>query len=95
MNLDTERVRHLARLARLALPEDHIAPLQRELSRVIHLVDELQQANVEGVEPMAHPLDLGVALREDRVADSDHHAALAALAPAESGGFYLVPKVIE
>jgi aspartyl-tRNA(Asn)/glutamyl-tRNA(Gln) amidotransferase subunit C len=95
MSLDTDRVRHLARLARLALPDDHIPPLQRELARVINLVDELQQANVDGVEPMAHPLDLGVALREDRVADTDHHTALAALAPAESGGYYLVPKVIE
>lgn len=95
MSLETDRVRHLARLARMALPDDHIAPLQRELGRVIDLVDELQQANVDGIEPMAHPLELGVALRDDRVADTDRHAALAALAPAESGGYYLVPKVIE
>ena len=95
MSLDTERVRHLARLARLALPEDHIAPLREELGRIVGLVDELQQADVDGIEPMAHPLDLGVALREDRVAEPDRHAELAALAPAESGGFYLVPKVIE
>jgi aspartyl-tRNA(Asn)/glutamyl-tRNA(Gln) amidotransferase subunit C len=95
MSLDTERVRHLARLARLALPEDHVAPLREELGRIVGLVDELQQANVDGVEPMAHPLDLGVTLREDRVAEPDRNAELAALAPAESAGFYLVPKVLE
>ena len=95
MNIDTDRVRRLAHLARLALAEDQIVPLQHELARVIGLVDELQQANVDGIAPMAHPLELGVALRPDRVAETDRHVELAALAPAESGGFYLVPKVIE
>ena len=95
MSLDTDRLRHLARLARLALPEPQLAPLQHDLARIVTLVDALQAVDVEGVTPLAHPLALGLPLREDRVSDADRHADLVALAPAEAGGYYLVPKVLE
>jgi len=95
MALDPAAVRHIARLARLALPEAEIAPVQAELERLLVLVGEMQGADVDGVEPMAHPLDETLPLREDRVSEGDRHAELLALAAEAQGGFYLVPKVIE
>ena len=95
MALDPAAVRHIARLARLALPEAEITPVQAELERLLVLVGEMQGADVDGVEPMAHPLDETLPLREDRVSEGDRHAELLALAAEAQGGFYLVPKVIE
>jgi len=93
--MDFTTVRHLARLARLALPDDHVAAVETDLERVLGMVEALQRAEIGAVEPMAHPLDVTLALREDIVAETDRHEALAALAPETQGGFYLVPKVIE
>lgn len=95
MNLDHATVRHIARLARLAVPDDQLDPVSRELARVLDLFDELQAANVDGLEPLAHPLDQVATLRDDVVTESDRSEALLALAPESQGGFYVVPKVIE
>lgn len=93
--MDSVTVRHLAQLARLALPTDQIASIETELTQVLGMVQALQQVKVDAVEPMGNPLDATLGLREDAVTEPDRHAMLAALAPEFQGGFYLVPKVIE
>lgn len=95
MNLDHATVRHIARLARLALPDGELDAVRADLEQVLHLFDELQTANVDGLNPLAHPLDVTVTLRDDTVTETDRSAALLALAPESQGGYYLVPKVIE
>jgi aspartyl-tRNA(Asn)/glutamyl-tRNA(Gln) amidotransferase subunit C len=62
---------------------------------VLALIEEMRAVDVAGVEPMAHALELDQRLREDKVTESDHHAAYQSVAPAVEGDLYLVPKVIE
>jgi aspartyl-tRNA(Asn)/glutamyl-tRNA(Gln) amidotransferase subunit C len=95
MNLDHATVRHIARLARLSLPDAELDTVAAELARVIDLFDELAAANVENLAPLAHPLDVTVTLRDDVATEPDRSAELLALAPESQGGYYLVPKVIE
>ncbi len=55
----------------------------------------MSAVDTEGVEPMAHPSDLALRLREDKVTEGDRRAAFQAIAPETEAGLYLVPKVIE
>lgn len=95
MSLDHAAVRHIARLARLAVAEDQLDSLHADLQRVLHLFDDLAAANVDNLAPLAHPHDQSLGLREDAVSETDRSAELLALAPSAQGGYYLVPKVIE
>lgn len=95
MPFDADHLRRCARLARLALADDEIAPLEREIARMLDLVGELHHAALDAVEPMAHPLGLTLVPRPDAVTEGDAHEALLALAPETRLGLYLVPKVIE
>ena len=68
---------------------------QLNSTRVVALLDSLARASVEGVEPLAHPLELSVRLREDVVTEGDRSDELLALAGESQGGYYLVPRVID
>jgi len=95
MAIDSTTVRHIARLARLAIAEGELATVAVELGRLLELADRLAAADVAGIEPLAHPHDQALAWRADAVTETDHADALLALAGEARGGFYLVPKVIE
>lgn len=95
MALDRETVAQVAQLARLRLDETESAAITDRLNEILGMVDELQQAEVTDVEPMAHPLELTQPLRADEVTEIDHRNEVMALAPAEEGGCYLVPRVVE
>jgi aspartyl-tRNA(Asn)/glutamyl-tRNA(Gln) amidotransferase subunit C len=95
MPVESTTVRHIARLARLAIGESEIASVGGELNRVLELADALAVVDVDGVEPMAHPHEQVLAWRADAVTESDRADTLLALAPEARGGFYLVPRVIE
>ena len=95
MSIDHTTVRHIARLARLAVDDAQLAPLAAELQRVLQLADELSAASIDGVMPLAHPHDQTLAWREDAVTDGDRADAFLKLAPEANGGLYLVPKVID
>ena len=95
MTVDNATVRHIARLARLAIDETDLDTLGIELGRVLDLADRLAAADTAGVEPMAHPHEQTLVWRADAVTEGDRADTLLALAPEARGGFYLVPKVIE
>ncbi|MFT3790573.1 MAG: Asp-tRNA(Asn)/Glu-tRNA(Gln) amidotransferase subunit GatC [Rudaea sp.] len=95
MSIDAATVRHIARLARLAVGEDELAPIAGELSRVLDLADQLGAAKVDGIAPLAHPHDQTLTWRADAVTEPDRAEAFLALAPEARGGLYLVPKVLE
>jgi aspartyl-tRNA(Asn)/glutamyl-tRNA(Gln) amidotransferase subunit C len=95
MSLTNDDVRRIARLARIAITEDESAQVLERLNRVLALIEEMRAVDVSGVEPMAHALELGQRLREDKVTESDQHRLYQSVAPAVEGDLYLVPKVIE
>lgn len=95
MKLSTDDVQTIARLARLQVEQKEIADLERELSSILDFVEQMNQADVEGVEPMAHPLELVQRLREDLATEPNQRDHFQQNAPAAEDGLYLVPKVIE
>jgi aspartyl-tRNA(Asn)/glutamyl-tRNA(Gln) amidotransferase subunit C len=88
-------VDHIAHLARLAVSEEEAADYVAKLSRILAMVDQLQQVDTAGVTPMAHPLDMVQRLRPDAVTEPDQRELVQRNAPRVEEGLYLVPRVIE
>jgi aspartyl-tRNA(Asn)/glutamyl-tRNA(Gln) amidotransferase subunit C len=95
MSLSDDQVRHLARLARIAIRPDESAALLDRLNRVLGLIDEMRRVDTSGIDPMAHPQDAMQRLRPDVVTEPNQRELYQSVAPAVEGGLYLVPKVIE
>lgn len=95
MNLERKDLEKLARLARLSLSEQQAQALLPPLNSVIDWVGELAQAPTAGVEPMAHPHALSLRLRDDQSEALPDRSTLMQNAPAQSGGLFLVPRVVE
>ncbi|WP_044410255.1 Asp-tRNA(Asn)/Glu-tRNA(Gln) amidotransferase subunit GatC [Thiomicrospira microaerophila] len=95
MSLALAEVKKIAHLAAIAVEPEELDAVGAKLSNILDLFAQLSQADTEGVEPMAHPLDQTQRLREDLVAEVDQRDKFQAIAPATENGLYLVPKVIE
>lgn len=95
MSLDRTKIEQIARLARLALNEDEIRVFQRELSKILGLVDTMNSVDTAAVAPLAHPLEISARLRPDVVTEANQREKFQAIAPAVANGYYLVPKVID
>ena len=99
MSLDKDAVRKIAFLARVRVPEDALEGLARELSGIIGWVEQLNEVETEGIEPMTSVAEMALPERSDEVSDGDCVADVLANAPEpemrSGGGFFTVPKVLE
>jgi aspartyl-tRNA(Asn)/glutamyl-tRNA(Gln) amidotransferase subunit C len=95
MSVNTEQVRHIAKLARIAMSDAEIDALVPELNNILGWVEQLAEVNTDGVEPLTAVIDQKLRLREDAVTDGDKRDAVLANAPEGQHGFFAVPKVIE
>jgi aspartyl-tRNA(Asn)/glutamyl-tRNA(Gln) amidotransferase subunit C len=95
MAFDKSEVEKVAQLARLHMSEAETAEVASRITDILALIDQMQSIDTDGVEPLAHPLDVTQPLREDKVTEIDRRDELQTLAPASEDGLYLVPKVIE
>ncbi len=95
MSVDAETVRRVAHLARIAVAEDEVAPLQGELNAILAFVEQLAEVDVAGVEPMTSVTPMAMKMRKDEVTDGGIPDAIIANAPAREDHFFLVPKVVE
>ena len=88
------QVRHVAMLSRLKLSDADVEHFAQQLSVIVDYFSAIQQLDVEGVEPMAHGLDVTNVLRDDEPADSLSPDQALANAPRRDGDFFQVPKVL-
>jgi aspartyl-tRNA(Asn)/glutamyl-tRNA(Gln) amidotransferase subunit C len=95
MSLDRSDVEKIAHLARMALDEEQVEGYAKELSKILALVEQLEAADTEDIEPMSHPLHMAQRLRQDEVTEPDRREENQAVAPQVENGLYLVPRVIE
>jgi aspartyl-tRNA(Asn)/glutamyl-tRNA(Gln) amidotransferase subunit C len=95
MSVDTETVRRVARLARIAVEERELARLADELNGILGWVEQLGEVNVEGVEPMTSVTPMRLKRRADEVTDGSRRDDVLLNAPDARAGFYTVPKVVE
>ena len=95
MSVDKDTVRRIAKLARIALDESRVEPMARELNGILAWVEQLQEVNVEGVEPMTSVVAQKLKMRDDVVTDGNIADAVTANAPMSEDHFFVVPKVVE
>jgi aspartyl-tRNA(Asn)/glutamyl-tRNA(Gln) amidotransferase subunit C len=95
MAVDTDTVRRVAHLARLAVAEDEVEDLRRELNAMLAFVEHLADVDVTGIEPMTSVTPMAMKTRKDEVNDGDIADDILANAPAREDHFFIVPKVVE
>jgi len=95
MSVDADTVRRIAHLARIAVSDDEAAHLQGELNTILAWVEQLQEVDVAGVEPMTSVTPMTMKMRKDEVTDGGKPADIVKNAPQSDDNFFLVPKVIE
>jgi aspartyl-tRNA(Asn)/glutamyl-tRNA(Gln) amidotransferase subunit C len=95
MSLDPATVRRIAKLARIRVDETQVAQLQTELSGILNWIEQLNEVDVQGVEPLTGGAQMALRLRDDVVNDGGMVDKVLANAPDRAGDFYAVPKVVE
>jgi aspartyl-tRNA(Asn)/glutamyl-tRNA(Gln) amidotransferase subunit C len=95
MSVDADTVRRVAHLARIAVAEEELAPLQNELNAILAFFAQLEEVNVDNVEPMTSVTPMAMKMRKDEVTDGGIADAIVQNAPAREDHFFLVPKVVE
>ena len=95
MSVSPEQVRHIAKLARIAMSEEEIERLVPDLNNILGWVEQLGEVNTDGVEPLTAVIDQKLRLRADEVTAGDCRDDVLANAPNAQHGFFAVPKVIE
>ena len=95
MSITQETVRKVARLARIKVPEAEIETLTGELAKIMGWVEQLNEVDTKGVEPLASVVDAALFLRDDVVTDGAQQAKILQNAPEQAAGFFVVPKVVE
>lgn len=93
--IDTDTARKVARLARIAVPEDHLPALASELSQILGFMEQLNAVDVTGIEPMTSVTPMRLKRREDTVTDGNMPERILSNAPDAREGFFAVPKVVE
>ncbi|MBM2575357.1 Asp-tRNA(Asn)/Glu-tRNA(Gln) amidotransferase subunit GatC [Jannaschia sp. Os4] len=95
MSIDTETARRVAHLARIRVEEDRLPALAGEFNAILGFIEQLQEVDVDGVEPMTSVTPQRLKRREDVVTDGNQPEAVLANAPDAREGFFAVPKVVE
>ena len=95
MAIDAATVRKVAHLARIKTPEERLEPLAQELNGILNWIEQLNEVDVDGVEPMTSNVAQTLRLRDDAVTDGDKIGAVLSNAPKSADGFFVVPKVVE
>jgi aspartyl-tRNA(Asn)/glutamyl-tRNA(Gln) amidotransferase subunit C len=88
-------VEHVARLARLALTDEELERMRKELDAILAYIDKLKALDVEGVEPTSHAVPLVNVMRDDAVRPCLTQTEALANAPDRAGEFFRVPRIIE
>lgn len=95
MSVDIATVKRVARLARIAVSEEDASRMAGELNTILGFVEQLNEVDVTGVEPMTSVIPMEMKKRQDGVTDGNKAADIVANAPATDENFFLVPKVVE
>jgi aspartyl-tRNA(Asn)/glutamyl-tRNA(Gln) amidotransferase subunit C len=95
MSVDAETVKRVARLARIRVADDDVGGLRGELNAILGFVEQLNEVDVAGVEPMTSVQPMLMRKRADEVTDGGKAGDILANAPARQGDYFLVPKVVE
>jgi aspartyl-tRNA(Asn)/glutamyl-tRNA(Gln) amidotransferase subunit C len=95
MAIDADTVRKVANLANIRVPDDRLEPMAKELTGILTWIEQLNEVDTNGVEPMTSAVAVALPMRGDVVNEGGDPASVLANAPAARNGFFVVPKVVE
>ncbi|MEM6580701.1 MAG: Asp-tRNA(Asn)/Glu-tRNA(Gln) amidotransferase subunit GatC [Pseudomonadota bacterium] len=95
MSIEQDEIETIAELARIRIAAEEVEPVTDRITAILAMVDQLQDVDTSGIEPMANPLDAVARLRVDEVTEVNQREAFQAIAPSVEDGLYLVPRVVE
>ena len=95
MSIDTQTAAKVARLARIKVEDDALPALAQEFNNILGFIEQLNEVDVEGVEPMVSVTPMRLKRRKDVVNDGNKQAGVLSNAPDAREGFFAVPKVVE
>ena len=95
MSVDAKTVKRIGRLARIRIEEHEVEKYQNELNAILGFVEQLDEIDVTGVEPMTSVTPMILRQREDKVTDGGYPEKIVANAPLSEDNFFMVPKVVE
>ncbi|KCZ94014.1 Asp-tRNA(Asn)/Glu-tRNA(Gln) amidotransferase subunit GatC [Hyphomonas johnsonii] len=95
MSVTKDDVRKVARLSRIAVPEERLEEMAGELNGILGWIDQLNEVDIDGVEPMTSVVATTLPMREDVVTDGNIQDQVLANAPSSADGFFVVPKAVE
>jgi aspartyl-tRNA(Asn)/glutamyl-tRNA(Gln) amidotransferase subunit C len=95
MSIDIQTARRVAKLARIAVPEADLPELAKEFSAMLGFIEQLNEVDVEGIEPMTSVTPQRLKRRTDVVTDGGQPIEILANSPDAREGFFAVPKVVE
>ena len=95
MSLEPATIRRIATLARIHVEDAELPALAAELNGILGWIEQLNEVNVEGIEPLTGAQQMALKMRDDVVTDGGYADKVLANAPERAGDFFAVPKVIE
>ena len=95
MSVDAGTVKRIAHLSRIRIEEADVPALESELNTILGFVEQLNEIDVSGVEPMTSVTPMALRLREDKVTTGGHADKVVSNAPLSEDNFFMVPKVVE
>ncbi len=95
MSIDTATAAKVAKLARIRVEEDDLPALAQEFNAILGFIEQLNELDVDDVDPMTSVTPMRLKRREDVVTDGDQQDKVLSNAPDAREGFFAVPKVVE
>lgn len=95
MSIDIETARRVAHLARIKVEDDALPALAQDFNTILGFVEQLNEVDVDGVEPMVSVTPMRLKRRQDGVTDGGYPEKILSNAPDAREGFFAVPKVVE
>ncbi|HUR43741.1 MAG TPA: Asp-tRNA(Asn)/Glu-tRNA(Gln) amidotransferase subunit GatC [Aestuariivirga sp.] len=95
MSVDQATVRRVARLARIKVNEEDVPRLAGELNSILHWIEQLNEVDIAGVEPLTSVVTMKMKMRSDEVTEGYQPADVVRNAAAQEDNFFMVPKVVE
>jgi len=95
MSITTETAARVAKLARIRVDADALPALAEDFNKILGFIEQLNEVDVTGVEPMVSVTPMRLKRREDVVTDGNQQQKVLSNAPDAREGFFAVPKVVE
>lgn len=95
MSVTKDDVKKVARLSRIAVDDSRLEGLAGELNGILNWIEQLNEVDIDGIEPMTSVVEASLPMREDKVTDGDKVDDVLANAPKSEDGFFIVPRSVE